>query len=257
MSRFEDKVALVTGGASGIGAAVGRKLVDEGASVALLDLNADGVASVAKGLGDTVVGVAGNVAQEDDVAGAVALAVERFGQLDVAFNVAGIARIGTIVDGPTSDWDATIDVVLKGTYLVTRHAARAIRDGGRGGAIVNVSSLNAHVPLYGGSSYAAAKAGVESFTKNAALELGADGIRVNAVLPGLVDTPMTAPFLGIESVATDYLNRIVMNRAGTPEEIADACLFLAGDQASYINGTSLVVDGGWEITNYPDLKAFT
>lgn len=101
MSRFEGKVALVTGGASGIGAAVGRKLVDEGASVVLLDLNADGVASVATSLGDTAVGVAGNVAQEDDVAGAVALAVERFGQLDIAFNIAGIARIGTIVDGPT------------------------------------------------------------------------------------------------------------------------------------------------------------
>lgn len=115
--------------------------------------------------------------------------------------------------------------------------------------------LNAHVPLYGASSYAAAKAGVESFTKNSALELGADGIRVNAVLPGLVQTPMTSQLLAVDSIAQDFTDRIIMGRAGQPTEIADACLYLASDASSYITGTSLVVDGGWEITNYPDLSS--
>jgi NAD(P)-dependent dehydrogenase (short-subunit alcohol dehydrogenase family) len=257
MSRFANKVALVTGAASGIGAAVTQQLIDDGAAVVLFDLNAAAVESAATALGDKALAHAGDVTNEDDVKAAVDAAVAKFGKLDSAFNIAGLAKIGTITDGSVADWNATVDVVLGGTYLVTRYAALAMRAGGNGGTIVNVSSLNAHVPLYGGSSYAAAKAGVEAFTKNSALELGADGIRVNAVLPGLVETPMTAPFMSVESVANDFLGRIVAQRAGTPSEIADACTYLASDQASYVNGTSLVVDGGWEITNYPDLKPFT
>lgn len=146
-------------------------------------------------------------------------------------------------------------MALQCSFLATRHAARAIKRSGRPGVIVNVASLNAHVPLYGASSYAAAKAGVESFTKNSALELGADGIRVNAVLPGLVQTPMTSQLLAVDSIAQDFTDRIIMGRAGQPTEIADACLYLASDASSYITGTSLVVDGGWEITNYPDLSS--
>ena len=256
MGRFSNKVALVTGGASGIGAAVSRQLIIEGASVVLMDRNAQAVEETVKSLGDNAVSCAGSITVEDDVKAAVSTAVERFGHLDAAFNVAAAARSGTITDGTVENWKFTIDVVLIGTYYVTRYAARAMRDTGQGGAIVNVSSLNARVPLYGGSAYAAAKAAVENFTKSSALELGGDGIRVNAVLPGLVETPMTARFLAVESVATDFRNRIVLHRAGLPEEIADACLYLASDQATYITGTSLVVDGGWEITNYPDVKAF-
>lgn len=254
MSRFIGKVALVTGGASGIGAAVAAQLVAEGASVLLFDLNAAALAQAAKELGAQVAVSAGDVTNEADVEAAVGLAVERFGGVDAAFNVAGTVRLGTITDIAVEDWQFTVDVILKGTFLTTRHVARAMRRAGRGGAIVNVSSINAHIPMYGGSSYAAAKAGVENFAKCSALELAGDGIRVNAVLPGVVDTPMTTPLLAIDAMAQDINGRIPLGRVATPAQIAEACLYLASDQASYVNGTSLVVDGGWEISNYPDLS---
>ena len=180
----------------------------------------------------------------------------RLSSLDIAFNVAGALRAGPIVDLDEKDWDFTVDLVLKGVFLSTKHEARHMKNNGVQGAIVNISSLNAHVPLFGGSAYASGKAGVEMFTKNAALELGRNGIRVNAILPGLVATPLTARFIGNEALYQDYIQRIVLGRAASPEEIAAPTLFLASDEARYVTGTSLVVDGGWEITNYPDLSKY-
>ena len=125
--------------------------------------------------------VGGDVTDAADVAGAVAKAVEKFGALHPGFNVAGASRAGTVLEQSEEDWDFTVDLVLKGVFLATQHEARAIRDAG-GGAIVNISSLNAHVPMWFGAAYSSAKAGVEMFSKNAALELGGAGIRVNAAL---------------------------------------------------------------------------
>ena len=253
MARFDGKVALVTGGASGIGAAIGQRLREDGARVVLADIDGEGLARAAAADPD-VATVSCDVTDSAAVEAAVAEAVRRFGRLDLAFAVAGSARFGTITDIAEQDWSFTVDVVLRGTFLTVRHAARAMRAAGNGGAMVIVSSLNAHVPLYGASSYAAAKAAGENFARNAALELAADGIRVNAVLPGLVQTPLTAPMLAVDSVHADFLARIPEHRAAQPAEIAGPCLYLASDDASYINGTSLVVDGGWEISNYPDTR---
>jgi NAD(P)-dependent dehydrogenase (short-subunit alcohol dehydrogenase family) len=253
MARFDEKIALVTGGASGIGAAIGGRLREEGAGVALVDIDGDGLARVSSEGGEDLVTVTADVTDSAAVQGAVAEAVRRFGRLDLAFAVAGGARFGTITGIDEKDWAFTVDLVLHGTFLTVRHAARAMRAGGHGGAIVLVSSLNAHVPLYGGSSYAAAKAASENFAKSAALELAPHGIRVNAVLPGLVETPLTAPLLAVEDVRSDFVARIPERRAAAPGEIAGPCLYLASDDASYVNGTSLVVDGGWEFSNYPDL----
>lgn len=197
--------------------------------------------------------LAGDVTVADAVAGAVAATVERFGRLDAAFAVTGGARFGTIVDGEDDDWDATLALVLRGVYLTIRHAVRGMRDAGRGGAVVAVASLNAHVPMWGGSAYSAGKAGVENLVRSAALETAPSGVRVNAVLPGLVETPLTAPLLAAPGLREDYEGRIPVRRAADPTEIAGPCLYLASDDASYVNGTSLVVDGGWEITNYPPL----
>jgi NAD(P)-dependent dehydrogenase (short-subunit alcohol dehydrogenase family) len=254
--RFAGKVAVVTGGASGIGAAICCRLLAEGARVIAADVNATRLKQMEDELGDALAGVTADVTREADAAAMVAAAADRFGRLDLAFNVAGAARGGPIVDLAEADWDFTVDLVLKGVYLSTKHEARQMRADGVRGAIVNVSSLNAHVPMFGGSPYVAAKAGVELFTKNAALELGRDGIRVNAVLPGLVDTPLTAQFFANAELKADFLGRIPLGRAALPEDVAAPCLYLASQDAAYVTGTSLVVDGGWEITGYPDLSRY-
>ncbi|MBN9791522.1 short-chain dehydrogenase [Pseudonocardia sp. TMWB2A] len=253
MTDFTGRVALVTGAASGIGAAITARLHAAGASVLLADIDAGRLAAGPSG--ERLRTAVTDVTRAADVEAACAAAVEAFGGLDLVFNVAGAARLGTVLDGEEGDWRSTVDLVLGGTYLGIRYGGRAIRDTGRGGAIVNVASLNAHVPLYGGSSYAAGKAGVEMLTKNAALELARHGIRVNAVLPGLVRTPLTAGWFDGGPVEQDFAARILAGRPADPDELAGPAVFLAGPDASYVNGTSLVVDGGWEITNYPDISA--
>nr|NLD41160.1 SDR family oxidoreductase [Actinomycetales bacterium] len=248
MARFDGKVAMVTGSGSGIGKAVVDGLLAEGASVVGADLNP----------GDAREGytpVVCDVTTEADVERTVATAVETYGGLHLGFNVAGASKAGTILDQSEEDWNFTVDLVLKGVFLSTKHEARAMRDSG-GGAIVNVSSLNAHVPMWFGAAYASAKAGVEMFTKNAALELAGHGIRVNVVLPGLIETPLTSFFNEAPGLLDDFREKILVGRPGQPEEIAKPCLFLASEDASYVTGTSLVVDGGWEITGYPDLSRY-
>lgn len=251
--RFAGRVAVVTGAASGIGAAVAKRLIGEGASVVGIDIAGDALAVLEKELGEKFVGATADVTAEDQVAAAVAVAVERFGALDLAFNVAGAARGGMILDLEESDWDFTVDLVQKGVFLSTKHEARHMVANDRGGAIVNIASFNARMPMMGGSPYVTGKAGVEMFSKNAALELSQHGIRVNAVLPGLVDTPLVAGVTGWEPLLNGFVERIPMGRPATAEEIAAPCLYLASDDATYITGASLMVDGGWQVSNYPDV----
>jgi NAD(P)-dependent dehydrogenase (short-subunit alcohol dehydrogenase family) len=193
------------------------------------------------------------VRDEARVATMVAETVERFGAPAAAFNVAGTNVLGDLVDLPEEDWDTVVDVCLKGVFLSLKHEARAMGEAG-GGAIVNVASLNSRVPFPGGGAYACAKAGVEMLTRNAARELAPRRIRVNAVSPGLTDTPLVAPIRQVPGAEAAYLERIPMERWGRPEEMAAAALFLASDDASYVTGANLFVDGGWETTGYPDLR---
>ncbi len=252
--RFAGKTAVVTGAASGIGEAITARLLAEGATVAGIDVAKDTLDRMAGEYGDVFLPTPADVTVEAEVEAAVAAAADRFGRIDLAFNVAGASRVGAIVDLDEADWDFTVDLVQKGVFLCTKHQARHIRASGRGGAIVNVSSLNAVVPMPAGSPYSTGKAGVVMFSKTAAVELAPDGIRVNAVLPGLVDTPLVAPVMAYEPAKEMFLERIPAARPATPDEIAGPCLYLASDDASYITGASLVVDGGWELTNYPDLR---
>ena len=253
---YRDRVAFVTGAASGIGAAVATMLLERGALVIASDLSEEGLAFHVEQHGDRVLPVRVDVSDEGSIEAGLAAGVEHFGRLDRAFNIAGVSKGAMIVDLPVEQWDFNVNIVLRGVFLSVKHEARIMRETG-GGAIVNMSSLNAHVPMHTGAAYVSAKAGVEMFTKNAALELADDGIRLNAILPGLIDTPLTQRRLTNEPLMEHWLTRIPLHRPGLPEEVAQAALFLAGSEASYITGTSLVVDGGWEITGYPDLRPFS
>lgn len=159
------------------------------------------------------------------------------------------------MDLSEEDWDWTVDLCLKGVFLCMKHEARRMVEAG-GGAIVNVASLNAHVPAHGGAAYSAAKAGVEMLTRNGALEWAEAGIRVNAVLPGLTRTPLTGRYFENPEVLAAFRARIPLGRPAEPDEVAGPALFLAGDDASYVSGASLLVDGAWAVSAYPDMRPF-
>jgi NAD(P)-dependent dehydrogenase (short-subunit alcohol dehydrogenase family) len=251
-ARFSGQTALVIGASSGIGKAIARRLVADGANVVAAARRIELLKAMQVDLGPTLHGVRCDVLEENDVAQAVEETVRHFGGLDIVFNVAGGARIGTIVDGSTSDWDAVIKLTLRSAYLGIKHAAGWMIANRRGGAIVNISSLNQQVPFYGASSYSTAKAGLGMLTQNAALELARHHIRVNALLPGLTSTPATGIIGAAPDIHQAYMDRIPMGRAAEPAEIAAAAVFLASADASYITGASLLCDGGWATTGYPD-----
>lgn len=254
-ARYAGKVAVVTGGASGIGEAIVRRLLAEGASVVAGDVNTERLDLLGRELGERFLGVRADVRSEEDVAGLVARSAQ-FGPLDCGFNVAGLGRGGAIIDHSTDDWKFVLDVCLNGVFLALKHEGKLMTASGRGGAIVNISSLNSEVPMFGGSAYCTSKAGVAMLTKCGALELAEAGIRVNAVSPGLTDTPLTATSLGVPGVLDAYNERIPFKRAATPAEIAAASLYLASDDASYVSGVNLFVDGAWATTGYPDLRPY-
>ncbi len=255
MGRFENKVALVTGGSSGIGYAIVKALVEEGAKVVVGARGQDALNKVKEEFGDNVEVVVTDVVNEEDNEKLVKVAVDSFGKLDVAFNVAGGSKMGKIDSISEEDWMWTVNLCLKGVFLGMKHQINQMKKNG-GGAIVNVSSLNSDVPMWGGSAYAAAKAGVSMLTKNAVLENSKDNIRFNALLPGLIETPLTTQLMEAEALNKEFMDRIPLRRAGQPEEMAKVALFLASDDASYVTGATLIADGGWAVTGYPDLGKF-
>jgi len=258
--RFAGKVAAVTGAASGIGLAITERLAAEGARIVATDVNAEALDRLQATLGTGVATLKADVTVEDDMAAMVETAVGRFGGLDLAFNVAGASRPGYILDLDEADWDFTVDLCLKGVFLAMKHEARAMTkpaDGrAPGGAIVNIASLNAHVPMHAGAAYATAKAGVEMLTRNGALELAPKGVRVNAVLPGLVETPLTRAHFADPERLSAFEARIPMGRPAQPAEIAGPALYLASADAAYVSGASLLVDGAWAVSGYPDMRPF-
>jgi NAD(P)-dependent dehydrogenase (short-subunit alcohol dehydrogenase family) len=256
MTGFENSVAVVTGGVSGIGAAITKRLVDRGAKVFVADINADAVAAASDTFGPDVAGLRTDVTDEASMEALFAAAVDRFGTIDAVYNVAGGSKPGAVVDMDLATWDFNIKLNLYGAFLGTKLGAKQFLANGTPGAIVNVASLNSQVPMHFGSGYSAAKAGVVMLTKNAALELGERGIRVNAISPGLVATPLTGGLLALDGVMDAYLDRIPAKRPADPDEIAGVALFLASKDASYVNGENVVVDGAWATTGYPDLRPF-
>lgn len=255
--RLRGKVAVITGGASGIGRAIASRFVDEGALVVVGDLNQAALAELDADLGEACATLVTNVVHEPEVEALVDRAIRRFGTVDVAVNSAGLATFGAIVDHAEGDWDLTVDVCLKGVFLAMKHEARRMVAQGGGGSIVNVASLNAVQPGPGMGPYCAAKAGVAMLTKVAALELGPHGVRVNAIGPGLVDTPLTQFQRDLPTVRAGFLENTPLGRVGTTADIAAAAVFLASDESTWVSGDLLLVDGAAHTQRYPDLLGLT
>lgn len=249
---FANKVALVTGAGSGIGLATARAFAEAGASVVLADRNKEAVRSAADTLATLkhdVLAVQCDVSDDDQVASLIQQTVARFGKLDAAFNNAGIQNaLAETADATREDFDRVIAVNLRGVWSCMKFELLLMRER-RSGAIVNCSSIGGIVGGAGRASYHAAKYGVIGLTTSAALEYAAKGIRINAVCPGLIDTPMSDQMKasGQTEALAAMLTQVPIGRVGRPEEIADAVLWLCSDAASLVVGHALVVDGGYTI----------
>ena len=246
--RVAGKTALVTGAASGLGAETARRLAANGANVMLTDRDPTG-AEVAAAIGNTADFTLHDVASEDDWAAAVAVTTARFGGLDILVNNAGVA--GSSLDLLThslDDWRRILSINLDGVFLGLRHCGPVMAAHGRG-SVINLSSILGKVGMAGAAAYCASKGGVVMLTKAAALEWAPLGIRVNSVHPGFIDTPMVAGALHASENGNEMRNMLIaahpMARFGIPREIADAILFLASDESSFMTGAELVVDGGY------------
>jgi NAD(P)-dependent dehydrogenase (short-subunit alcohol dehydrogenase family) len=243
--RLAGKVAIVTGAARGQGEGVARAFVAEGARVALFDVLDDAGAAVAASLGASARYVHCDISREDDVRGAVAATVTHFGKLDVLYNNAAVITYGNrIADMPVEQWDRTMAINLRGPFLCCKHAIPHLAAQG-GGAIVIVSSHGAfQAAPVGVADYATAKGGLVTLTYYLASEYGAQNIRTNCIAPGPVPTALNEPFLGSEEGRAMTANFIPLGRVGAIEDVARAAVFLASDEAKWITGAVLRVDGG-------------
>jgi NAD(P)-dependent dehydrogenase (short-subunit alcohol dehydrogenase family) len=240
MGILDGKVAVITGAGSGMGRASAEVFVREGARVVAADVSGGEKDTAAK-LGAGVLAVHCDVTQEPDVEALMRAAVEEFGRLDAVLNVAGIAAPAMLADVTMDHYDKLMNVDLRGVFLGTKHAVRTMLAAKTGGSIINWSSLGGLNAAPFTSVYSAAKAGVISFSKSAAVEYGRKGIRVNCLCPGFIHTEMSA---GGEKIP-GMLEKAALGRGGQPEEVAEVAAFLASDRASYVSGATINVDGGW------------
>jgi meso-butanediol dehydrogenase/(S,S)-butanediol dehydrogenase/diacetyl reductase len=243
--RLQGKVAFVTGGGTGIGAATARRFAQEGATVVICGRRReplDEVVSAIRAAGGQAEGVQADVADEAQIVGAIEAAAARHGRLDVLVNNAMAYSWGALESTTTADWRSNFTTSVDGTFWGTRTAMKLMKE--HGGSIVNLSSICGTLGTAWMAGYSAAKAAIINFSRAAAAEGAASGIRVNVVIPAVVETPATAGMLADESSRQGTEKLIPMGRVGQPEELANAILFLASDEASYVTGAALPVDGG-------------
>jgi len=245
--KLKNQVAIVTGGASGIGAASARLFAAEGAKVALVDRDAAGLAKVAAEIPGALT-IEADVSDNVQAQAGVARVMQQWGRIDVLMTAAGISLGGTVDKIDEAAWDRTFNVNVKGTFLWVHHAIQPMI-AAKSGAIVTVGSQLAQSSIGGNAAYVASKGAIASFTKTIAVDHAPQGIRVNALMPGVIDTPMPARSIqrqaDPEAARAFWKKRHPMGRIGQPEEVAKAALFLASDDSSFVTGTLLFVDGGW------------
>ena len=233
--RLKDKVALITGGGSGIGRAIAREFAGEGAKVLIAELDEASGQAVADEIGEAARFQHCDTSQESDVEAAIAATADAFGGLDIMVNNAGVAQ---------KDWDTTLAVNLSGVYYGCKHAAERMAAHG-GGSIINLSSILGLVGIGAEDPYVSAKHGVVGLTRNFAIAFGGRGVRVNCLNPGWIATPMTAPFRDSEAPPQPFMAPPALGRRRTPGAGRNAALFLASDESSFVTGAPLIIDGGW------------
>ena len=246
--RFTDKVVFITGAASGIGRAAAIAFAAEGARIAILDRSADALKAVHASVeqaGGEVLSITGDVSSPEQVEASVRQVIDRFGRLDVAFNNAGVEnKAAPVHEIEVSEWDRILDINLRGTFVCMKHElAQMVKQGS--GVIVNTSSGAGIRGVAGGAAYAASKHAIIGLTRSAALDYAKQNIRINAVLPGNIETPMMDRFTGGDIQKAIDLEPV--GRLGKPEEIAEAVLWMASDLGGFVTGAATVVDGGWSL----------
>ncbi len=244
--RLENKVAMISGGARGMGAVEAKLFAKEGAKVIIGDMLEEEGRRVEAEINETggeCVFVPLDVTNEEAWQRAVSLAVSRFGKLDILVNNAGIYRAHDVLETTSAEWDQVMDINAKGVFLGTKYAIPEMRKAG-GGSIINISSVAGLVGSKQTTAYTASKGAVRLLTKSTAIQYASEGIRANSIHPGTIETPMTEGLLADAAMREDRMNRTPMGRLGRPEDVAYGALYLASDEASFVTGSELVIDGG-------------